>query len=139
MSKPEARSGSSAAPSRYIDTGPFWAAAADGRLLVQYSGSTGARQLYPRPIDIRTGRRDLEWREVRGSGTLVSWTIVPSQPPDAGMPPHIAALVDLHEGVRFLTSLVDSGTQLLRVGLPLEIAWVELADGRSWPAFRPAG
>jgi uncharacterized protein len=138
MSESNGGSGASATPGRYFDTSPFWAAAGNGRLLVQYSTSTGARQLYPRPIDIRTGRRDLDWREVRGTGTLVSWTVAPLGQSDAAAPARITALVDLHEGVRLLTSLVDTDPRLLGVGLPLELAWVRLEDGRSWPSFRPA-
>ena len=46
---------------------PFWEAARQQKLVIQYCPDSGKYQHYPRPISIYTGKRNLEWREVSGN------------------------------------------------------------------------
>jgi uncharacterized OB-fold protein len=122
---------------RYMNTAEFWDATRDQRLLLQFCAQTQRWQAYPRPVSIYTGRRDLEWREASGDGSLTSWTVDRMIAPDAGAAPRIQALVDLAEGVRLLTWLVRSEVRDLHVGMPMRIAWIPMEDGLHWPAFEP--
>jgi uncharacterized OB-fold protein len=54
---------------------PFWAAAKDQRLLLQYQRETSHWQFWPRPNSVLTGKPDLEWRESGGRGFVYSYTI----------------------------------------------------------------
>jgi uncharacterized OB-fold protein len=49
------------------------------------------------------------------------------------------AAVELEEqpGLRFVSTVVDCPPEQLRVGLPVELTWIE-RDGGPWYAFRPA-
>ena len=69
-SKPEAKKIPRPLPrvNAYMDTRPFWQAANNGKLLIQYCKESGKPQWYPRPVSLATGRRNLEWREVCGRG-----------------------------------------------------------------------
>jgi hypothetical protein len=58
----------------YMNTKPFWDAAKDGRLVIQYCKDTGKPQFFPRPVSLATGRRNLEWRQVSGKGKVYSFT-----------------------------------------------------------------
>jgi hypothetical protein len=49
------------------------------------------------------------------------------------------ALVDLHEGVRMMTNIVDCPPDEVRSGLAVELTWEPLSDGRRLPLYRPAG
>jgi uncharacterized OB-fold protein len=120
-----------------MDTGPFWAASRERRLLLQYCQQSGRYQAYPRPGSVFTGRRQLGWRQAVGRGRLVTWTIDRVSPPAPGAAPRVHALVDLEEGVRLLTWLEACEPAALRAGMPLKLHWVALADGLNWPAFEP--
>jgi uncharacterized OB-fold protein len=120
---------------RYMDTAPFWQASGQGRLLLQFCTRSGRAQFYPRPTGIHSGRRSLEWREASGRASLVAWTVDRMSPATPGEPPRIQALVDLEEGVRLLTWLVDAQPGELVAGQPLALRWVPLSDVMQWPAF----
>lgn len=124
-------------PRDYMDTAPFWAATREGRLLLQYCPETGRFQHFPRPGSVFTGSRRLAWREASGRGSLAGWTVdrISAASPEG---PRIHALVDLEEGVRWLTWLVDCQPEALRTALPVTVRWIRIDDSRSWPAFAPA-
>ena len=88
-------------PDIYLKTRPFWDAAKEHKLLLQFCKDTNQYQWYPRPVSIYSGTRNLEWREASGKGTLYTWTntLVP-WPGHEDRVPYICALVDLEEGVR---------------------------------------
>lgn len=125
---------------RYMDTAPFWQATRDGKLLLQFCTHAGRFQWYPRPTSVFGGRDTLEWREASGRGRLAAWTVdrISNDSAGASAAPRIQALVDLDEGVRLLTWLVECTPDALVVGQPLQLHWVTLADGLQWPAFTPA-
>lgn len=120
----------------YIDTSEFWAAAREGRLVVQYDRATGKPQWFPRGLSLASGRRDLEWRQVSGNGTLYSWTVTHSPwPGHEDRVPYVCALVDLDEGVRMLTNVINTDPVTLEVGQRVRLAWQDLANGVRYPAF----
>jgi uncharacterized OB-fold protein len=54
----------------------------------------------------------------------------------ADMVPYVVALVELDEGVRMLTNIVDTPHDDLKVGMAVTVAWEPLSDGRHLPVFR---
>jgi len=126
---------STVAIGHYMDTAAFWAATRERRLLVQFCTQTGRWQAYPRPGSVYTGRRRLAWREVSGDGVLASWTVDRMNTPAAADAPRMHAWIDLVEGARILSWLVDCDPARLRVGLAVRVAWIPLPDGWQWPAF----
>ena len=127
------------APTGYTDTSAFWAAAGEGRFLVQYDTTTGEPQWFPRSLSLSSGQRDLEWREVSGEGALYTWTVTYSPwPGHEQRVPYVCALVDLEEGVRVLANVVVTDPATLTIGQPVRLVWEQLADGSRYPAFEPA-
>lgn len=122
---------------RYTDTAPFWDGAAQGRLMLQYCTVTSRYQFYPRPASIHSGRHTLQWRQAGGRGRLAAWTVDRISASPAGEPPRIHAYVDLDEGVRILTWLVDCDASTLAVGQAVALRWVPLPGELQWPAFTP--
>ena len=47
------------------------------------------------------------------------------------------ALVDLDEGVRMLSRIVDCAPEDVAVGRPVGLRWLALEDGRALPVFAP--
>jgi uncharacterized OB-fold protein len=94
-------------PDIYMKTRPFWEAAKQHKLMLQFCKDTNQYQWFPRPVSIYSGKRNLEWREASGRGTLYTWTntLVP-WPGHEDRVPYICALVDLEERVRILVNLI---------------------------------
>jgi len=106
---------------------PFWEATREKKLLVQFSRGSGKYQFFPRATSIYNGRRDLEWREVSGRGTLYSWTLTLTPwPGHEARVPYICALIDLEEGVRLLANLHNCEPGCLHIGMPVRIAYEDI-------------
>jgi uncharacterized OB-fold protein len=52
--------------------------------------------------------------------------------------PFAVALIDLDEGVRVMSNVVDCDPEAVTVGQAVEVAWEPLSDGRHLMVFRPA-
>lgn len=123
----------------YMNTKPFWEAAREGALVIQYCRETGRPQFFPRPVSLATGKRNLEWREVSGNGKVYSWTMTYSAwPGHEDRVPYICALVELDEGVRMLVNLLNCKSNDVKIGMKVKLCWEKLTDDVNYPAFEPA-
>ncbi|MBQ1089005.1 Zn-ribbon domain-containing OB-fold protein [Streptomyces sp. B93] len=115
-------------------TRAYWTAAADGRLLLRRCGACGRAHHYPREFCPHCWSDDVTWQEASGLATLHTWSVVHRNdlPPFSTRTPYVAAVVDLAEGPRMATEIVDSAPADLRAGTELTVAF---RDGI--PVFRP--
>ena len=114
----------------------FWAGVAEGQLLVQRCRGCGALRT---PIAPMCGRcQSLEWEAVPagGRGTIVSW-IVSHHPTQADAAPRIVVLVDLEEGVRVVSNVVDADPDGMANDAPVELTFRTYGDV-TLPQFRLA-
>ena len=120
-------------------TVPFWEATRAKRLLVQWCVDCQTAVFYPRADCPSCFSTRLEWRESPGVGTVYSVTIEhkPQNPRMAAMAPYTVALVDLDEGVRVLSNVVNAAPDDVAVGMRVGVTWEELSDGRNLPLFQP--
>ncbi len=124
-------------PSVYVDTAPFWEAAKQGRLVLQFCKDTNQFQHYPRPVSIFTGSRNLEWREVSGRGVVYACTVIRVSGPGLdGRLPLSVVTVELDEGVRMLGNIVNVEPDKVAIGQRVEVTWDRLSDDFQYPAFR---
>lgn len=80
----------------------------------------------------------LGWTPARGTGTLVSWTVVHGRAPEGGQPPRIVAgLVELTEGPWLHARIVDIAPEDATAGLPLAVDFHRSGDGEAVPVFHP--
>jgi uncharacterized OB-fold protein len=121
-----------------VDGAFFWKAAAEGRFVAKKCGGCGSLWHPPRPICPKClGVVDQE-HELCGRGTVVSWTM-PIHPPAMGFStPPIVVLVEIEEGLRFVSNVEGVAPQDMRVGLPVTVAFAETRSGAKVPVFRPA-
>lgn len=111
----------------------FLAFLRQGRFMVQRSRESGEYVFFPRVAAPRSGRRDLEWVEVSGRGTVYSTTVVRVRPPQV---PYNVALIDLAEGPRLLSRVEGVAAQDVRIGMSVRARITE-ADGRPLLVFDP--
>lgn len=116
----------------------FYSAAAEGRLLVQRCEGCGALQFYPRGHCTRCFASNLKWSEVSGRATLHTYSVVHRTPnvEFADDVPYVLAIVDLEEGVRMTSRVVDVAAEHLRCDMPLQVVFRPIAeDGPVMPFF----
>ena len=121
-------------------TQPFWDATAREELLLQRCEACGAHVFYPRHNCTECGSRSLTWVPARGTGTLFTYTVArrPTHPAFADRVPYLIAVVELDEGPRMTTNLVDCDPEEAAIGMRVEVAFGELQEGLRLPFFRPA-
>jgi uncharacterized OB-fold protein len=124
-------------------TAPYWAAAREGRLVVQECRS--CRQVWhpPLPRCPHCHAADPGWRPVSGDGAVYTYTVVrhATHYAFAGQVPYVLAIVELAEGPRLVTALlgIEPGRpDQVRVGLPVRVTFREVTDGVTLPYFEPA-
>ncbi|MFI9584585.1 Zn-ribbon domain-containing OB-fold protein [Streptomyces sp. NPDC052236] len=121
-------------------TSPFWAAAGEGRLLIRRCGGCAKAHHYPREFCPYCWSEEVTWERASGRATLYTWSVVHRNDlrPFAGRVPYTAAVVDLVEGPRMMTEIVECAESDLRVGMELEVTFRREVDGLSIPVFRSA-
>ncbi|MBV8305292.1 MAG: Zn-ribbon domain-containing OB-fold protein [Acidimicrobiia bacterium] len=119
---------------------PFWDAARDGRLLIKRCAACGRAHHYPRPFCPYCWSRDVIWEQAAGTGTVYTFSVVHRNdlPPFNERVPYVAAVVELDEGPRMMTNVVDCDVDDVTVGMPVEVTFRAIDDTVTVPVFRPA-
>jgi uncharacterized OB-fold protein len=129
-------------PAASRETLAWWQAAAEHRLLVQRCADCGHTHLPPGPLCPSCRSFNRTWQEVSGRGTVYTYTVVHRAyvPSLADKVPYVVIVVELEGsgGARLLSNLVDADASAVRVGLPVEAVWEDVAPGLAIPRFRPA-
>ena len=125
------------APTISPDTAFFWDGLREHRLLIQRCVSCGVLRHPPRPMCPHCN--SLEWDTVQasGRGTVHSF-VMPQHPTFPFMEyPYIVALVDLEEGVRLVSNLVDIAPDDASIDMAVEVCFAEFDGGLVLHQFRP--
>jgi uncharacterized OB-fold protein len=121
------------------DSAVFWDAAAEGRLVAQRCGECGVLRHPPRPMCPHCRSLQIDVVELSGRGTLYSYAVLHHPRSPAFDYPLLTALVDLDEGIRVVSNLVDVEAGDVRIGMPLEVTFTPTAGAAQVPVFRPLG
>ncbi|MEV8306921.1 Zn-ribbon domain-containing OB-fold protein [Streptomyces flavidovirens] len=121
-------------------TRPYWDAAAEGRLLLRRCRACARPHHYPREFCPYCWSEDVDWEEASGRATLYTWSVVHRNdlPPFDARVPYVAAVVDLAEGPRMMTEVVDCEESGLGVGMELRVVFRRGEGTEMVPVFRPA-
>lgn len=119
---------------------PFWAATEQHQLLLPWCTSCQRPFWYPRPACPRCLGSEIDWRAASGRGVVYAVTVVhrPQNPLMVDRAPYPVALIDLEEGVRMMSNVVGIDAAGVQIGMPVQVTWEELSDGRNLPLFEPA-
>ncbi len=113
---------------------PFWEASKEQRLVLQWCLDCEQPVHFPREVCPRCLGSRFDWREASGDAEVYS-VVVEHRAEE----PFAIALVDLAEGVRMLTNIVGCPAEQVAVGMPVQVTWEALDDGRHLPLFQPRG
>lgn len=119
---------------------PFWEAARRHELLIQRCSGCAHYVFYPRYNCPHCGGRELVWAKVSGRGKVYTYTVArrPTHPAFADRVPYVIAIVELEEGPRMTTNIVDCEPDAVRIDMPVEVTFRDVSDEVSLVMFRPA-
>ena len=117
----------------------FWNRCQDGNLYFQCCGDCGTFRHLPRYMCAKCGSPDFSWEQSSGKGTLFSWTVTHQalHPAFAADIPFVSAVVELEEGVRMATRLIDCDRDKLELDLPVTLDFELIGADFRLPVFRP--
>lgn len=120
------------------DSEPFWEACREQRLVVQRCTTCGQRRFPPIGICHVCRGWDFEWVEVT-RGTIYSWVVIHHSPIESLRKelPYVVAVIDLGDGVRIPTQLINVEPESVQAGIEVEVEWQEIDGGLSLPFFAP--
>ena len=118
---------------------PFFDAAKDGKLLLKYCTACSRYMNYAAEFCDACLSHDLEWKESSGKGTVYSFVIMHQviHPGFAGVVPYNVAVVELEDGPRLHTNLIDIENDQIQVDMPVEVTFDVLENEVTVPKFRP--
>lgn len=119
-------------------TQPYWDGIDEGKLLLQHCAGCDALQYYPRPQCSKCQSPALDWKQAIGTGALYSYSIVQRGPSPAfqSMAPYVVAIVELDEGPRIFTNIIDSDLNAIAVGQAVALTIREGPEGLKLPYFK---
>lgn len=98
------------------DTAPYWEASTEGRLVLPRCTACGLVIWYPRAFCPDCSSLDIEWFDSSGEGSVYSFTIVRrGQGRYRDAAPYVLAYVELDDGPRVLTNIVDADLDGLHI------------------------
>ncbi|MCH8090644.1 MAG: Zn-ribbon domain-containing OB-fold protein [Chloroflexi bacterium] len=129
-----------ALPTPTPETRPYWDALKEHRLLIQRCKECQRAYFYPRPFCPRCFSFNVEWFEASGRGKLYSFVINHRPAPGFGPEPYVIAVVELDEGPRMMTNLIDvePDPDKISCDMPVRIVYEDVTTEITLPKFRPA-
>jgi uncharacterized OB-fold protein/acyl dehydratase len=125
-------------PPRNQDNAFFWEGVDRGELLIQHCTSCGRLRHPPRPMCPNC--QSLEWDTVTSSGKGEVYSfVVPHYPQVPSFDyPYVVAVVELEEGTRLITNVVDIDPADVEIGMPVQVRFVAVDEELTLPLFAPA-
>lgn len=104
----------------------------NGRFMLQQCSDCGRFVFYPRILCKHCGSAGLKWVEASGRGTVYSTSIVRGKPGEED--DYNVALIDLEEGPRMMSRVVDVEPEKVRIGMKVS-AHITVIDGQAAVIF----
>lgn len=128
-------------PAADRDTQPFWDACKEHRLVIQRCARCNAYRFAPSPVCADCNSFDWVWDQSEGKGEIYTYTIVhhPTHPATQTAVPYNAIVVQLRDcgQVKITSNLVDCANEDIKVGMPVEVTWEDVAEDVTLHRFRP--
>lgn len=118
---------------------PFWDAARQHKLVLKKCKSCGNIDHPPYLYCTDCGSDDHEWIDAKGRATLYTWAINEYMVPFPFWDdmPYVVAMLDLPEGPRMISNIVECEHDKLKKGMELEVVWEDVSDEITLPKWRP--
>ena len=118
----------------------FWDAAKRHELIIQRCKTCDEHILYPRQVCSNCLSSDLEWIKASGKGRVYSFTVVHQavHPAFMGDVPYVFAVINLDEGPRIATNIVECKPEDVKVDMPVVAVFDDVTPEVTLIKFKPA-
>ena len=121
-------------------TKEFYGRCARHELSFQLCTDCGAWRHVPRQMCAECGSWNWKWGKSTGRGSLFTWTVAarPMHPAFRADVPCAPAVIEMEEGVRLVSEVVDCAPDELEIGMPVEVIYEDVTPDLALPKFRRA-
>lgn len=116
----------------------FWDATAEGRFQLQRCNACDTVLWFPRRHCPSCWTENISTFDASGKGIIYSFAVIRKGAmlyKEAG--PFVVAYVELAEGPRVMTNIVECDVDAVKVGMPVEVVWHDTGQGNALYRFRP--
>ena len=98
--------------------------------MLQRCISCSSYVFYPRYLCPVCGANNLEWVRASGRGTVFTYTVAfrPTHPAFADLVPYVIAVVELEEGPKMTTNIVNVEPALVAIGMEVEATFEDVGE-----------
>lgn len=120
-------------------TEEFWKATKKHELFIQKCLGCDSLIFYPRKYCPECWSSNLGWQQASGRAKVNTFTITRDmvEPKFMADLPYVLAMVDLEEGVRMMTRIVECDPEAVEIGMDVEVVFEDITDQHALPLFRP--
>jgi uncharacterized OB-fold protein len=119
------------------DSRPYWEGLTQGELRIQHCNACAKAVFYPRSICPHCHSDQLSWIVASGKGTIYSYTVAHQGfGPFAADVPFVIAIVELEEGARMMSRIVDAPRERVVVGAAVRVTFESVGEDLTLPYFR---
>jgi uncharacterized OB-fold protein len=120
-------------------TEAFWEGTRNNQLLIQTCDNCDARIFFPRRQCPECWSSNLGWTEASGKAEIYAFSVT-YEGVEAVFKedlPIVLAWVDLPEGIRMQTNIVECDPDKIEIGQQVEVVFEKVTDEITLPYFRP--
>jgi uncharacterized OB-fold protein len=116
----------------------FFEACARRELVLQRCAACGTLRYYPRALCPKCLSAKTEYQRTSGRGRVYTFTVTyQNQAPGfRDELPYVMAYVQLDEGPRILTNIVQTDPQTVKIGMPVEVVFEDFDEGLAIAKFQ---
>lgn len=117
----------------------FYEGCKQNKLLYQQCGDCGQIIFFPKYLCPNCMSHNLKWKESKGKGKIYTYTVTYDYGPQEFMQggPFSLALIDLDEGFRMMSNIVDCDFNEIKCDMPVEVVFDPVTAEITLPKFRP--
>ena len=118
---------------------PFFAALRQNRLVLQRCASCAAVAHPPRALCGSCQGSEFDWQDASGRGTVYSYVVTHQavHPAYAGHTPMAAVEIQLAEGPRLVSNLLDVPPEEVAIGMDVELVFEQVGEQDGEPVVLP--
>jgi len=116
----------------------FWEAARQHKLIMQKCNDCGKLIFYPRKVCPFCWSASVGWTDVSGKARVRTMTTTIAGVEQAFIPdlPYVLAIVELEEGVRMMTNIVECRPEDVKIGMEVAVTFRDCTEQISLPVFK---
>jgi uncharacterized OB-fold protein len=117
----------------------FWEGVKEHQLVFQRCKECSTWVHPPRPACPKCRSLEKEWAPSSGKGTVYSFVTYLESPSPSFKVPYSVVLVELEEGIRLVSNMVDIKPEEIYIGMPVEVVFDDITEELTLPKFRKVG